>query len=77
MGTLRQALALTLSSVLWFSQGSFGQSQAPGLEAPTERVRPDAKRARKAAEQGEKAEAAGHFAEALAAYEQAARYAPK
>jgi tetratricopeptide (TPR) repeat protein len=77
MGTLRQALALTLLSVLMFSQVSFARSQAPSLEAPTERGRPDPKRARKAAEQGEKAEAAGHFADALAAYEEAARYAPR
>jgi len=40
-------------------------------------VRPDPKRAHKAAERGAKAEAAGRFEEALAAYEEAARYAPQ
>jgi hypothetical protein len=40
-------------------------------------VHPDLKRARKAAEQGGKAEAAGRLGEALAAYEEAARYAPQ
>src|SRR6266516_845966 len=71
MATLRQASSLTLSSLVLFSQLSFAQSQPPAAQAPAERVRPDPKRARKAAEQGEKAEAA------LAAYEEAAHYAPK
>jgi len=39
--------------------------------------RPDAKRAQKAAEHGEKAEAAGRLEEALAAYQEAASYAPE
>src|SRR5207245_4179257 len=77
MATLRQASSLTLSSLVLFSQLSFAQSQPPAAQAPAERVRPDPKRARKAAEQGEKAEAAGHLEDALAAYEEAAHYAPK
>jgi hypothetical protein len=40
-------------------------------------VRPDPKRAQKAAERGGKAEAAWRFDEALAAYDEAARYAPQ
>ena len=39
--------------------------------------RPDPKRAQKAAERGDKDLAAGRFEEALAAYEEAARYAPQ
>src|SRR5256885_12789152 len=39
--------------------------------------RSDLKQARRAAERGEKAEAAGRLEEALAAYEEAARYAPQ
>src|SRR5205823_3426917 len=77
MATLRQASSLTLSSLVLFSQLSFAQSQPPAAQAPAERVRPDLKRARKAAEQGEKAEASGHLEDALAAYEEAARYAPQ
>ena len=68
---------MTLSSLVLFSQLSFAQSQPPAAQAPAERVRPDPKRARKAAEQGEKAEDAGHLEDALAAYEEAAHYAPK
>jgi hypothetical protein len=40
-------------------------------------VNPDPKRAQNAAEQGDKAEAAGRIDEAVAAYEEAARYAPQ
>src|SRR6266702_1409714 len=76
MGTVRQAVWLTLSSLVLFSQSSFAQSQPPAPQPPAERVRPDPKRARKAAEQGEKAEARGHLEDALAAYEEAAHYAP-
>jgi len=51
-------------------------AQAPSqLQATT--VRPDPKRAQKAAERGGKAEAAWRFEEALAAYDEAARYAPQ
>src|SRR5256885_6587020 len=39
--------------------------------------RSDLKQARRAAERGEKAEAAGRLEEALAAYGEAARYAPQ
>src|SRR5205085_6032811 len=77
MGTFRQALSLTLSSLFLFSQASFAQAVPASLQAPTARVRPDLKRARKAAEQGKKAEASGHLEDALAAYEEAARYAPQ
>lgn len=76
MGTRRQALSCTLSSLVLFSLGSFAQSQPPGPQPQAQPARPDPKRARKAAEQGEKAEAAGHWEDALAAYEAAAHYAP-
>src|SRR6202165_1211187 len=46
-------------------------------KAQTLKVRPDPKSAQMAAERGNKAEAAGRFEEALAAYEEAARYAPQ
>src|SRR2546421_6943262 len=46
------------------------QAQAPIM-------RPDPKRAQQATERGDKSEAAGRFEEALAAYEEAARYAPQ
>src|SRR5579864_1379633 len=85
MSILRQGLSVALSSLLLFSQASSAQSEPPASQvasqapsqALTERVKPDAKRARKAAEQGEKAEAAGRLQEALAAFEEAARYAPQ
>ncbi len=77
MGTLHQALSLTLSSLLLFCQVSLAQSQPPAPQAPVQRVKPDPRRARKAAEQGEKAETAGHLDDALADYEEAARYAPQ
>jgi len=54
------------------------QAQAPSLShAEAIVVRPDPKHAQKAAEGGDKAAAAGRFEEALAAYEEAARYAPQ
>ncbi|HTF26928.1 MAG TPA: putative Ig domain-containing protein [Candidatus Limnocylindria bacterium] len=74
MRTIRLSISLLLSLLLC------GQvpAQAPAPPQPQAgRVRPDPKRAQKAAEQGDKAEAAGRFDEALAAYEEAARYAPK
>src|SRR6202521_4572004 len=46
-------------------------------KAQTLKVRPDPKSAQMAAERGNKAEAAGRFEESLAAYEEAARYAPQ
>jgi Flp pilus assembly secretin CpaC len=53
-------------------------AQAPSpSKAQTLKVRPDPKSAQMAAERGNKAEAAGRFEEALAAYEEAARYAPQ
>src|ERR1700741_3852552 len=53
-------------------------AQAPSpIEPQAPMVRPDPKRAQKAAERGDKSKAAGRFAEALAAYEEAARYAPQ
>src|SRR5213080_271373 len=82
MGSLRQAVSLILSGLLLSSQ-AFGQAQKPAPpppskgQEPAQRVRPDLKQARRAAERGEKAEAAGRLEEALAAYGEAARYAPQ
>ncbi|HKW63479.1 MAG TPA: FG-GAP-like repeat-containing protein [Candidatus Acidoferrum sp.] len=80
MGFLRQALSLILSTLL-LSPQAFGQAQTPASppskQVPPQRINPDLKRARRAAERGEKAEAAGRLDEALAAYEEAARYAPQ
>ena len=80
MGFLRQAFSLILSGLLWSSQ-AFAQTQAPASPPPSkeaaQRVRPDFKRAHRAAERGEKAEAGGRLEEALAAYEEAALYAPQ
>jgi tetratricopeptide (TPR) repeat protein len=80
MGFLRRALWLILSGLLLFSE-AFAQSQAPSSPPPSQKpsqsVRPDLKRAQRAAQRGEKAEAAGRLEEALAAYGEAARYAPQ
>jgi Flp pilus assembly secretin CpaC len=74
MRTLRLNTSLLLSLLL--CQQLPARAQAPSqLQATT--VRPDPKRAQKAAERGGKAEAAWRFDEALAAYDEAARYAPQ
>jgi len=52
-------------------------AEASPWEPQTTMVRPDSKRAQKAAERGNQSEAAGRFEEALAAYQEAARYAPE
>ena len=74
MRALRLSTSLLLSLLL--CQQLPAQAQSPSqLQATT--VRPDPKRAQKAAERGGKAEAAWRFDEALAAYDEAARYAPQ
>ncbi len=74
MRTIRPSISLFLSLLLCGRVPA--QTPAPPQpQAPL--VRPDPKRAQKAAERGDKAEAAGRFDEALAAYEEAARYAPQ
>jgi type II secretory pathway component GspD/PulD (secretin) len=75
MRILRQALSPSLAALLLCAQ-SFAQSPAIP-QIPSSGTQPDLKRARKAAEQGGKAEATGRLGEALAAYEEAARYAPQ
>src|SRR5260370_7214703 len=53
-------------------------AQSPSLsQLQAAEVRPDTKRAQNAAARGDQAEVAGRFDEALAAYEEAARYAPQ
>src|SRR2546425_8759046 len=74
MRTILLSISLLLSLLLC------GQvpAQAPAPPQPqAPLVRPDPKSAQKAAERGDKAEAAGRFDEALAAYQEAARYAPQ
>src|SRR6202140_127978 len=73
---LRQAVSLALCLLLCVS--TFAQQQ-PRLSStsPGAIVRPDAKRAQKLLEAGEKAEADGRIDEALAAYDEAARFAPQ
>jgi len=76
MRILRLSASLVLSQVLCVQVPA--QAQAPSSsQAESGTVRPDLKRAQKAAERGDKAAAAGRFEEALAAYEEAARYAPQ
>jgi Flp pilus assembly secretin CpaC len=72
MRTLRLSTSLLLSLLLCQQLPAQAPSQ---LQAAT--VRPDLKRAQKAAERAGKAEAAWRFDEALAAYDEAARYAPQ
>jgi len=76
MRILRLSASLVLSLLLCVQVPA--QAQAPSSsQAQSGTVRPDLKRAQKAAERGDKAAAAGRFEEALAAYEEAARYAPQ
>jgi len=78
IGLTRPALALGLSGLLACPQvpaRPAAQDVAKSLESQM-RVKPDPKRAKKLVELGTKAEAGGAYEEALAAYEEAARYAP-
>src|SRR5713101_6952827 len=74
MRTIRLSTSLLLSLLLCAQVPA--QAPAPSQLKDT-MVRPDPKRAHRAAEQGDKAQAAARFDEALAAYEEAARYAPQ
>src|SRR5258708_4514413 len=74
MRTIRLSTSLLLSLLLCAQVPA--QAPSPSQLKDT-MVRPDPKRAHRAAEQGDKAQAAGRFDEALAAYEEAARYAPQ
>src|SRR6266481_2667338 len=72
MRTIRTATALLLSLL-----GGLVPGQAPSSSHPqANAVHPDPKLAQKSLEQGDKAAAAERLDEALAAYEEAARYAP-
>ena len=74
MRTIRLSTSLLLSLLLCAQV----PAQAPALsQIQATMVRPDPKRAKKAVERGDKAEAAGRIDEALAAYQEAARYAPQ
>src|SRR5215468_4388468 len=68
---VRQTSAIALLTLLLCPHGG-AQKSAPGQATPAV----DLKRAQKAVERGEKAEAEGRMDEALAAYDEAARYAP-
>ena len=74
MRTFRPSTALLLS-LLFCAQIP---SQTPlSSQVQDNTVRPDPKRAQKAVERGDKDLATGRFEEALAAYQEAARYAPQ
>jgi tetratricopeptide (TPR) repeat protein len=74
MRTIRLSASFLLSLLL--SAQAPAQAPSPSQLKDT-MVSPDPNRAHKAAERGDKAQAAGRFEEALAAYEEAARYAPQ
>ena len=77
-GLRRPLVALGLSCLLACPQSPArggAQTSTKSVESQM-RVKPDAKRAKKLVELGEKAEAGGDYQGALAAYEEAARYAP-
>src|SRR5712664_1783415 len=74
MRTIRLSTSLLLSLLLCTQVPA--QAPSPSQLKDT-MVSPDPNRAHKAAERGDKAQAAGRFDEALAAYEEAARYAPQ
>jgi Flp pilus assembly secretin CpaC len=74
-----RALTALLLSWLLVCPEMPAQTRAPKQSGPVDprsMVQPDPKRAKKLAEFGSKEEAAGAYLEALAAYEEAARYAP-
>ena len=79
--SLRDCLALLLCWLMLCpslpaqSTSQNAQNKAGALD-PYSNVKPDPKRAKKLLEYAEKSEAAGAYEEALAAYEEAARYAP-
>jgi hypothetical protein len=73
--TLRQ-IAVLLFTLLLACSRLLAQGP-PQSQLDTPIVRPNAKTAKKLVEIGNKAEAAGNLDESLAAYEQAARYAPQ
>lgn len=78
MHLLKSSLALLLALLL-VCPGIPAQSNAQSGAAPVDpraMIKPDPKRAKKLVEYGEKQEAAGAYEQALAAYEEAARYAP-
>ena len=76
--SLRQSLSVILSLALKCpslpAQAGQQPAQVPAPNASI--IKPDPKIAKKYADQGAKLEAAGDFDGALAAYEEAARYAP-
>ena len=76
--SFRQSLSLILSLALTCSYLPAQAAQQPPQTAGPNAsiIKPDAKLAKKYADQGAKLEAAGDFDGALAAYEEAARYAP-
>jgi tetratricopeptide (TPR) repeat protein len=73
MSLPRQLASLLLSALLCGSQASAWAGTPPQENS----IRPDTKHAQKALQLGERLEAAGQLDEALAAYQEAARYAPE
>jgi len=76
--SFRQSLSLILSLALTYpSLAAQAGQQPPQTAGPNASIiKPDPKLAKKYADQGAKLEAAGDLDGALAAYEEAARYAP-
>ena len=79
MREFRQSASLLLSVLLICAQlpAQAPPTSQPQSATPRPDTKPDAKRSQKAAERGAKAEAAGQWEEALAAYQEAALYAPQ
>jgi type II secretory pathway component GspD/PulD (secretin) len=79
--TTRRAASLLLCGALvsapLFLQKVFAQTQAPASSQSPKATMVDIKRAQSAIERGEKAAAEGRSDEALAAYDEAARFAPQ
>jgi Flp pilus assembly secretin CpaC len=79
--TTRRAASLLLCGAFIFTsllaQRLFAQTQAPATSQSPKAILVDTKRAQKAVEQGDREAAAGRMDEALAAYDEAARFAPQ
>src|SRR5579885_825399 len=74
--SLRRFCRTALSSVLVCALALFPASAMPQTQSAVAALPQDAKKAQKAAERGDKLQSQGKDEEALAAYQEAARYAP-
>ena len=76
MGRMVAAVVLSWALVCPEAPAQTQAAKQSGTVDPRSMVKPDPKRAKKLAELGGKEEQAGQYSEALAAYDEAARYAP-